>query len=101
MRCKIIAGSANNQLLEEEKTVELLKENNILYTPDFLINAGALISCFSELEGYGADRTDHLIRYIYTATRHVIQKSKEENISTHQAAKELAEKRIQDMKKLK
>jgi leucine dehydrogenase len=53
------------------------------------------------LEGYGADRTDHLIRYIYTATRHVIQKSKEENISTHQAAKELAEKRIQDMKKLK
>ncbi|VTQ02953.1 Glu/Leu/Phe/Val family dehydrogenase [Sphingobacterium daejeonense] len=46
MRCKIIAGSANNQLLEEEKTVELLKENNILYTPDFLINAGALISCF-------------------------------------------------------
>ena len=101
MRCKIIAGSANNQLLEEEKTVELLKENNILYTPDFLINAGALISCFSELEGYGADRTDHLIRYIYTATRHVIQKSKEENISTHQAAKELAEKRIQDMRKLK
>jgi len=101
MRCKIIAGSANNQLLEEEKTVELLKEHNILYTPDFLINAGALISCYSELEGYGNDRTDHLIRYIYTATRHVIQKSKEENISTYQAAKELAEKRIQDMKKLK
>jgi len=101
MRCKIIAGSANNQLLEEEKTVQLLKDNNILYTPDFLINAGALISCFSELGGYGADRTDHLIRYIYTATRHVIQKSKEENISTYQAAKELAEKRIQDMRKLK
>ena len=101
MRCKIIAGSANNQLLDEEVTTKLLKDNNILYTPDFLINSGALISCFSELEGYGADRTDYLIRHIYTATRHVIQKANEENISTYQAAKELAEKRIADMKKLK
>lgn len=101
MRCKIIAGSANNQILDEDRTTQLLKDNNILYTPDFVINAGALISCYSELEGYGTERTDHLIRYIYTATRHVIQKAKEEEISTYQAAKELAEKRILDMKKLK
>src|SRR5690606_34325423 len=101
MRCKIIAGSANNQILDEDLTTQLLKENNILYTPDFLINAGALISCYSELEGYGTARTDHLIRYIYTVKRHVIQKAKEEKITTYQAAKELAEKRILDMKKLR
>lgn len=101
MRCKIIAGSANNQLLEEERTIEMLKEHQILYTPDFLINAGALISCYSELEGYGADRTEHLIRHIYSATRHVIQTSRELNISTHVAAKQIADKRIQDIKKLK
>lgn len=101
MRCKIIAGSANNQLKEEEQTIALLKQHNILYTPDFLINSGALISCYSELEGYGTDRTEALIRNIYSATRHVLQISREEGSSTFAAAKQLAEKRISDMKKIR
>ena len=101
MRCKIIAGSANNQLKDEDLTNNLLKEHDILYTPDFLINSGALISCFSELEGYGNDRTETLVKNIYNATRHVIQKSKEDNITTFEAAKQLAEKRIFDLNKLK
>lgn len=101
MRCKIIAGSANNQLKDEEKTIQLLQEHNILYTPDFLINSGALISCYSELEGYGNDRTEALVRNIYSATRHVLQRSREEGITTFEAAKQLAEKRIQDMSKLR
>ncbi len=101
MRCKIIAGSANNQLKDEERTIQLLKEHNILYTPDFLINSGALISCYSELEGYGTDRTESLIRNIYSATRDVLQTSREEDITTFQAAKQLAEKRISDMAKLR
>ncbi len=101
MRCKIIAGSANNQLKDEGRTIQLLKEHNILYTPDFLINSGALISCYSELEGYGTDRTESLIRNIYSATRHVLQTSREEDITTFQAAKQLAEKRISDMAKLR
>ncbi|MBE8712461.1 Glu/Leu/Phe/Val family dehydrogenase [Sphingobacterium hungaricum] len=101
MRCKIIAGSANNQLKDEAETNLLLKKHDILYTPDFLINSGALISCFSEIEGYGADRTEHLVRHIYNATRHVIQKSREENITTHEAANQLAEKRIFDVRKIR
>lgn len=101
MRCKVIAGSANNQLKDEERTIQLLKEHNILYTPDFVINSGALISCYSELEGYGAERTEYLIRNIYKATRHVLQKAKEEQVSTYEAAKQLAEKRIFDLRKLK
>ncbi len=101
MNCKIIAGSANNQLKEEAKTIQLLKENNILYTPDFLINSGALISCYSELEGYGNERTEALIRNIYSATRHVLKTSREEDISTFDAAKQLAEQRIMDMKKIR
>lgn len=101
MRCKIIAGSANNQLKEEEKTIALLREHNILYTPDFLINSGALISCYSEIEGYGNDRTESLIRNIYSATRQVLRQSREEGITTYEAAKQLAEKRIADMSKIK
>jgi len=42
-----------------------------------------------------------LIRNIYSATRHVLQKSREEGITTYEAAKQLAEKRIVDISKLK
>lgn len=101
MRCKIIAGSANNQLKNEVETIQLLKEHNILFTPDFLINSGALISCFSELEGYGSERTESLIRNIYSATRQVLQKSREDGIATYDAAKQLAERRIADISKLR
>src|SRR5690606_4641597 len=101
MRCRIISGSANNQFKEEEETNKLLKERNILYTPNFLIKAGALNNCNSEIERYGNDRTEALIKNIYSATRHVIQKSAEDNITTHEAAKQLAEKRIFDIKKIK
>lgn len=42
LRCKIIAGSANNQLVEEN-IGQILHKQNILYAPDFIINAGGLI----------------------------------------------------------
>ncbi len=101
MQCKIIAGSANNQLKDEQETSKLLNERGILYAPDFLINAGALISCYSELEGYGPERTDALIENIYDATRSVLQKSKEDQISSFEAANKIAEKRIFDIRKIK
>lgn len=42
LRVSIIAGSANNQLAEE-KHGDLLAAQDILYAPDYLINAGGLI----------------------------------------------------------
>lgn len=42
LNCKILAGSANNQLTHDG-IAEKLKANNILYAPDFIINAGGLI----------------------------------------------------------
>ena len=100
MRCKIIAGSANNQILDEDVTTQLLKDNNILYTPDFLINAGALISCYSELAGYSSARTLELANNIYEATRTVIQRSRAEHISAHKAANKIAEDRINSIKNI-
>ncbi|MBP3942756.1 Glu/Leu/Phe/Val dehydrogenase [Sphingobacteriaceae bacterium WQ 2009] len=101
MQCKIIAGAANNQLRDEEETSKLINEKGILYAPDYLINAGALISCYSEIQGYGNERTDALIENIYSATRSVLQKSKEEQISSMEAANKIAEKRIFDIRKIK
>ncbi|WP_423149482.1 Glu/Leu/Phe/Val dehydrogenase dimerization domain-containing protein [Rubrolithibacter danxiaensis] len=101
MNCAIIAGSANNQLADEEVHGQMLLEKGILYAPDYLINAGGLINCYSELAGYSKKRTMQLAENIYEATRVVLRKSKKENISTIKAADIIAEKRINDIKKIK
>lgn len=101
LRCKVIAGSANNQLVDEEKHSLMLKEKGILYAPDYLINAGGLISCYSELAGYSSSRTLQLAENIYEVTRSVLQKSKHDGISSLQAANQLAEDRIEALSKIK
>ena len=51
LRCRIVAGSANNQLAEPE-AAELLRDAGILYAPDYVINAGGAIAInFLELNG--------------------------------------------------
>lgn len=47
LKCKIVAGAANNQLAEERHGYELLKRG-ILYAPDYIINAGGLIHVYRE-----------------------------------------------------
>jgi len=101
MKFSIIAGSANNQLADEEAHGQLLLEKGILYAPDYLINAGGLINCYSELTGFGKKRTMQLTEHIYEATRGVIKLSKTERIPTNLAAARIAEKRINDIKKIK
>ena len=54
LRCRIVCGSANN-LLAEEFLAERLRERGILCAPDFVANAGGLISVYRELRGLGGE----------------------------------------------
>ena len=54
LRCRIVAGSANNQLAEQE-AAELLRERAILYAPDYVINAGGAVALVG-LEQFGWSR---------------------------------------------
>lgn len=49
-QCRLIIGAANNQLVAEE-LADLLKQREIIYLPDYLVNAGGLLSVVSEYEG--------------------------------------------------
>ena len=49
LRCKIVAGGANNQLASED-IGETLHKNGILYAPDYVVNLGGLISVVDEYE---------------------------------------------------
>ncbi|MCJ8209993.1 leucine dehydrogenase [Mucilaginibacter sp. RS28] len=101
LKCAIIAGSANNQLEDENIHGRMLLDKGILYAPDYVINAGGLINCYSELMGFSKKRTLQLTENIYNATRNVLKLSKAENISTIEAANKIAEKRIADIRKIK
>ncbi|WP_028217693.1 Leu/Phe/Val dehydrogenase [Paraburkholderia oxyphila] len=47
---KVIAGGANNQLLSLDNG-DTLQRRGIFYAPDFLVNAGGIISCVREYLG--------------------------------------------------
>jgi len=102
LKCEIIAGAANNQLENEVKHGNMLIEKKITYAPDFLINAGGLINVYEEYLGsYSRERTYNTAEKIYDTTLDIITKSEKDGISSQEAAIKLAEKRIQDIGKVK
>lgn len=101
LRCTIIAGSANNQLADETVHAAMCAEKGILYAPDFLINAGGLINVSTELEGYNRNTAMRKTEHIYDATLNVFRIAREENITTHEAAQRLAERRIEEVGRIK
>ncbi|MEO8886684.1 MAG: Glu/Leu/Phe/Val dehydrogenase dimerization domain-containing protein [Mucilaginibacter sp.] len=101
LKCGIIAGSANNQLEDEVVHGQLLLDKGILFAPDYVINAGGVINCYSELMGFSKKRSLQLTENIYEATRNVLKLSKAESISTIVAANKIAEKRIASINKVK
>jgi leucine dehydrogenase len=100
LKCKIIAGGANNQLAEPRHG-DALKELGILYAPDYVINAGGLMNVFVELEGYSSDRAYEKTRRVYENLMRVFHLAKEQGIPTHLAADRIAESRIKTIGSLK
>jgi leucine dehydrogenase len=99
LNCEIIAGAANNQLEDEVKHSEMLKDLGIVYAPDFLINAGGLINVYSELNGYDRENALNQTKRIFDTTLEILQKSRNEDITSHSAALKLANDRINNSKK--
>jgi leucine dehydrogenase len=95
LQCKAICGCANNQLLED-RHCDLLKEKNIIYAPDFVVNAGGLINVANELdkEGYHPKTSREKIHKLYEMINEIYKIADDENISTNQAAIKLAQYKI-------
>lgn len=98
MNCKIIAGAANNQLADENEHARMLQEQGILYAPDFLINAGGLINVYREIANYDQKEALRRTENIYNTTLDIFERSKEQNITTHEAALRIAEERVENKK---
>jgi len=98
IKAKVIAGAANNQLANEKVHGAILQERNIIYAPDFLINAGGIISVYGEIAGYDIVETMKRTENIYNTTLEIFAFAKTNSITTHQAAMQIAQNRI-DAKK--
>ena len=100
LRCKIVAGGANN-MLAETRHAEALREMGILYAPDFVANAGGLMNVFAELEGYSIERALERTTSVFDNMTKVFAIAKRDNISTYNAAFKMASERLETLGRLK
>ncbi|OUR93659.1 leucine dehydrogenase [Halobacteriovorax marinus] len=99
IKCKIVAGAANNQLAEDRHG-EILRQKGILYAPDYLINAGGLMNVSIEFEGWSDSKSSRMVDTIYDTTLRVFAISEEQNIPVNKATDVLAESRIESIKNI-
>jgi leucine dehydrogenase len=100
LRCGIVAGAANNQLADGASGT-LLHERGILYAPDYIINAGALINVADEIYGYDRERAMRKTGAIKDVLLRVFENAEEQGIPTNEAADRFAEERIEKIGRVK
>ncbi len=91
IKAKIICGTANNQLVDDEVGDWLFRQN-ITYIPDYVANGGGLIDVADELEedGYKKERVLKRIDMIKETVRKILEKAYRVNKSPHRIADEIA-----------
>jgi len=95
LKCAVVAGGANNQLLDEAKHGRMLLDKGIVYGPDFLINGGGITNVYYEYLGnYNRSQVMTQTERIYDTTLEVIDHAYKCGITPQAAAIDIAEKRI-------
>ena len=93
LRARIVCGAANNQL-QSEALADELAAAGILYAPDFIVNAGGLISCFRELRDLDEEWAhDHTLALEGTM-RQVLLSAEARGLTPLAAARALAAERL-------
>ncbi|SFS77949.1 Glu/Leu/Phe/Val dehydrogenase dimerization domain-containing protein [Paenibacillus sp. 453mf] len=90
LSCGIVAGAANNQLADEQ-LCDMLEQRNILYAPDYAINAGGILSTGAELAGTGARGATAAVEKIPGTLKHLYEYARKNGITTASAADTIAE----------
>lgn len=103
LKCKLVAGSANNQLKNPEKHSKMLKERGIMYGVDFIMSAGGVINNSQQYNEYGytKEAAYDKVAKIADNMEEVIKISKNKNMTTWEAAYEFAKRRLRMERNLK
>jgi leucine dehydrogenase len=92
LRCKVIAGAANNQLADGS-CGERLRQRGIFYAPDYLVNAGGLIRLVLSRAGQ-VDQVEARVDGIGDVLAEVIRLSRQDQLPSNEVADRLAEERL-------
>ena len=81
LKCKIVVGSANNQLSDQNIGLDLHK-NGVLYCPDYVVNGGGLISVIDEYIYSSPDdkRLNKKVNKISTVLKKIFKESEKKNL---------------------
>jgi leucine dehydrogenase len=94
LRCRIVAGSANNQLAEPADA-DLLREAEIVYAPDYVVNAGGALAVVAlEVQGGTEAEARDAVARIGPTLAEILARADRDGISTAAAADELAAARL-------
>lgn len=93
MNIQVVAGGANN-ILSEPGVAMILKARDILYAPDFLINAGGVIMVASEIEHHSFEVAQERTEAIFNRSLEVFRVARESDMTTVEAALHIAQQRI-------
>lgn len=94
----IICGAANNQLETEEDGARLVARG-IVYAPDYVVNAGGIISVSAEYLGETEAAVDARVRAIAPRVVHVVEEAKAKGVSPHLIADAMVREKIAKAKK--
>ena len=94
LRARIVAGAANNQLAQGQDGAAL-QAAGILYAPDYVINAGGIISVSREYHGGGTEaQVIADIHAIPVRLTEIFERARRENRTTNAVADEMARERL-------
>ena len=94
LRCRVVAGAANNQL-ESPEDADRLRERGILYAPDYVINAGGIFHYVGiEVLGWDDQALEQALQGIGDTLAEVFRRSEADGVSTARAADDLARARL-------
>jgi len=100
INAQVVCGSANNQLEDERRDARMLDERGILYAPDYVVNAGGLISVYSEIHAAPRQKAMQDAETIGGRLEKIIARAEAEGINMLQASNKISEERIAAVAKL-
>ncbi|HXT64146.1 MAG TPA: Glu/Leu/Phe/Val dehydrogenase dimerization domain-containing protein [Pyrinomonadaceae bacterium] len=91
LKAKLICGAANN-ILSEEADADRLKARGIEYVPDYVCNRMGIVNCADEWMGYLPEDISLAADRVYPDTLKIFDYARGLNITTAEAANQLADK---------
>lgn len=94
LKCKVVAGGANNQLSTPD-IGDKLSELGILYAPDYVINGGGIINVAAEISGeYSREWVDRKLTRLMETLDEVFTISSQKSMATNRVADAIARQRL-------